>query len=101
MLKLLLSGLAVWMLIVACYFVASEASAPTPRDETVRALSAGGDETSPALHRTDLSAGRQMQTFQRHARANMILYTGRLGRARAAKTTSVDVVTLRLRPVRK
>ena len=81
MLKRLLTGLALWTLIVGGGLALSEKSVPASQaDVTTQAVrtvpdtlpSAPDMQSAPPLD-------QQIMAFERHARVDMILYTGRFG----------------------
>ena len=81
MLKRLLTGLALWTLIVGCVLALSETSVPASQaDVSTQAVSTVSD-TLPAAPEIQSAPplDQQMMAFERHARVDMILYEGRFG----------------------
>jgi hypothetical protein len=82
--KRVMAGLAIWTLIVGCCFALSESRVATSQEVTTQAPIT--QAPSPPPLEPEWTAGQHMQAFERHARFNMILYSGRFGQGDLAAT---------------
>ena len=97
MLKRLLSGLAIWTLIVGFGFAFSATSVPVAQGVTTPAVSPVPDAPpmSPQLP-PEPSLDRRMRALEHRVRVDMILYTGPFGQGEWAGTRQLDAVALTL-----
>lgn len=95
----LLLGLAGWTLVAGYVCASGEAPLPSSQNVTSQTVRPMGDgpHTSPSVP-PEAPVDRQMQGFERHARVDMILYTGRFGQGDLAiRAQQLEVVALTLK----
>ena len=95
----LVSGLAIWALIVGCCLASNDKPTPVARSESTQ-LSQPMPAKAPMHPRPEAGApvNREMQGFAHHARVNMILYPGQFGqRDSAGARRELDAVALALK----
>ena len=90
-------GFVLWTLIVGCGVAVTGTWVLASQDATTRPA-AEAPETPPALPPADPSVDREMAAFERRARVDMILYTGRFGRTDlAAARNQLEAIAVTLK----
>ena len=91
------SGFVLWTLIVGCGVMVTGTWVLASQDATPRTAAEASEAPSP-LPPADPSVDRAMHAFERRARVDMILYTGRFGGTDLAATRrELEAIALTLK----